>query len=400
MAKRTIRELDVAGKRVLVRVDFNVPLDEAGRIVDDTRIRAALPTVEHLLAQGASVILMSHLGRPRGRRVPALSLAPVAERLSQLLGRAVGMAPDCVGTEVAAQAAALQPGQVLLLENVRFHPQEEQNERTFAQHLAELGDAYVNDAFGAAHRAHASTEGVPRCMGAGASGLLMEREIAYLDETLRCPQLPFTAVLGGAKISGKIELIEHLLDRVDALLIGGGMAYTFFKAMGLEIGDSLLEEDRLDTARQLLTRVEKGGLDLQLPVDCVVADRFAADAQVQVVACDAIPRSWQGMDIGPQTRQRYADQIARGGTIVWNGPLGVCEMVPFAQGTQQVAQALAAATREGAVSIIGGGDTAAAVAQAGLAQAMTHISTGGGASLECMSGRVLPGVAVLDDEES
>ena len=400
MAKRTIRELDVAGKRVLVRVDFNVPLDEAGRIVDDTRIRAALPTVDHLLAQGASVILMSHLGRPRGRRVPALSLAPVAERLSQLLGRAVGMAPDCVGTEVAAQAAALQPGQVLLLENVRFHPQEEQNERTFAQHLAELGDAYVNDAFGAAHRAHASTEGVPRCMGAGASGLLMEREIAYLDETLRCPQLPFTAVLGGAKISGKIELIEHLLDRVDALLIGGGMAYTFFKAMGLEIGDSLLEEDRLDTARQLLTRVEKGGLDLQLPVDCVVADRFAADAQVQVVACDAIPRGWQGMDIGPQTRQRYADQIARGGTIVWNGPLGVCEMVPFAQGTQQVAQALAAATREGAVSIIGGGDTAAAVAQAGLAQAMTHISTGGGASLECMSGRVLPGVAVLDDEES
>ena len=400
MAKRTIRELDVAGKRVLVRVDFNVPLDEAGRIVDDTRIRAAVPTVEHLLAQGASVILMSHLGRPRGRRVPALSLAPVAERLSQLLGRAVGMAPDCVGTEVAAQAAALQPGQVLLLENVRFHPQEEQNERTFAQHLAELGDAYVNDAFGAAHRAHASTEGVPRCMGAGASGLLMEREIAYLDETLRCPQLPFTAVLGGAKISGKIELIEHLLDRVDALLIGGGMAYTFFKAMGLEIGDSLLEEDRIDTARQLLTRVEKGGLDLQLPVDCVVADRFAADAQVQVVARDAIPRGWQGMDIGPQTRQRYADQIARGGTIVWNGPLGVCEMVPFAQGTQQVALALAAATREGAVSIIGGGDTAAAVAQAGLAQAMTHISTGGGASLECMSGRVLPGVAVLDDEES
>ena len=400
MAKRTIRELDVAGKRVLVRVDFNVPLDEAGRIVDDTRIRAALPTVEHLLAQGASAILMSHLGRPRGRRVPALSLAPVAERLSQLLGRAVGMAPDCVGTEVAAQAAALQPGQVLLLENVRFHPQEEQNERTFAQHLAELGDAYVNDAFGAAHRAHASTEGVPRCMGAGASGLLMEREIAYLDETLRCPQRPFTAVLGGAKISGKIELIEHLLDRVDVLLIGGGMAYTFFKAMGLEIGDSLLEEDRLDTARQLLTRVEKGGLDLQLPVDCVVADRFAADAQVQVVARDAIPRGWQGMDTGPQTRQRYADQIARGGTIVWNGPLGVCEMVPFAQGTQQVALAIAAATREGAVSIIGGGDTAAAVAQAGLAQAMTHISTGGGASLECMSGRVLPGVAVLDDEES
>ena len=401
MAKRTIRDLDIAGKRVLVRVDFNVPLDdEDGRIIDDTRIRAALPTVEHLLAEGASVILMSHLGRPRGQRVPALSLAPVAERLRQLLGRAVGMAPDCVGAEVAAQAAALQPGQVLLLENVRFHPEEEQNEQTFAQQLAELGDAYVNDAFGAAHRAHASTEGVPRCMGTGVSGLLMEQEISYLDEALRRPQRPFTAILGGAKISGKIELIEHLLDRVDALLIGGGMAYTFFKAMGLEIGDSLLEEDRLDTARQLLTRVEDEGLDLQLPADCVVADRFAADAQAQVVARDAIPRGWQGMDIGPQTRQRYADQIARGGTIVWNGPLGVCEMAPFAQGTQQVAQALATATREGAVSIIGGGDTAAAVAQAGLAQEMTHISTGGGASLECMSGRVLPGVAILDDEET
>ena len=400
MAKRTIRDLDVAGKRVLVRVDFNVPLDEAGRIIDDMRIRAALPTVELLLAQGASVILMSHLGRPLGQRVPALSLAPVAEHLSKLLGRAVGMAPDCVGAEVDAQAAALQPGQVMLLENVRFHPEEEQNEQTFAQQLAELGDAYVNDAFGAAHRAHASTEGVPRCMGAGASGLLMEQEISYLDEALRRPQRPFTAILGGAKISGKIELIEHLLDRVDVLLIGGGMAYTFFKAMGLEIGDSLLEEDRLDTARQLLTRVEMGGLNLQLTVDCVVADRFAVDAQTQVVARDAIPRGWQGMDIGPQTRQRYADQIARGGTIVWNGPLGVCEMEPFANGTLHIAQALAAATREGALSIIGGGDTAAAVVQAGLAQAMTHISTGGGASLECMSGRVLPGVAILDDEET
>ena len=400
MAKRTIRNLDVAGKRVLVRVDFNVPLDEAGQIIDDTRIRAALPTVEHLLAQGASVILMSHLGRPQGQRVPELSLASIAEHLSQLLGCAVGMAPDCVGAEVAAQAAALQPGQVLLLENVRFHPEEEQNEQSFAQQLADLGDAYVNDAFGAAHRAHASTEGVPRCMGSGASGLLMEQEISYLDEALRRPQRPFTAILGGAKISGKIELIEHLLDRVDVLLIGGGMAYTFFKAMGLEIGDSLLEEDRLETARQLLARVEKGGLDLQLPVDCVVADRFAVDAQAQVVARDAIPRGWQGMDIGPRTRQRYADQIARGGTIVWNGPLGVCEMEPFANGTQQIVQALAVATREGALSIIGGGDTAAAVVQAGLAQTMTHVSTGGGASLECMSGRVLPGVAVLDDEET
>ncbi len=399
MAKRTIRNLDIAGKRVLVRVDFNVPLDPAGQIVDDTRIRAALPTIEHLLAQGASVLLMSHLGRPRGQRVPALSLAPIAERLSQLLKRAVALAPDCVGAEVAAQAAALQPGQVLLLENVRFHPQEEQNEPTFAQHLAALGDAYVNDAFGAAHRAHASTEGVPRWLGAGASGLLMEREISYLDEALRRPQRPFTAVLGGAKISGKIELIEHLLNRVDALLIGGGMAYTFFKALGLEIGDSLLEADRLDTARQLLTQVEREGLELRLPVDCVVADRFAADARAQVVVRDAIPPSWQGMDIGPQTRQCYADQIARGGTIVWNGPLGVCEMTPFAEGTQQVAQALAAATSAGALSIIGGGDTAAAIAQAGLAPAMTHISTGGGASLECMSGRVLPGVAVLDDEE-
>lgn len=397
---RTIKDLDLAGKRVLVRVDFNVPLDAAGQIVDDMRIRAALPTIEHVLAQGASAILLSHLGRPAGRRTPALSLAPVAERLGQLLGCAVGMAPDCVGAEVAAQAAAMQPGQVLLLENVRFHPEEEQNDPTFAQHLAALGDIYVNDAFGAAHRAHASTEGVPRYMGAGVSGLLLAREIAYLDEALRRPQRPFTAILGGAKISGKIELIEHLLSQVDALLIGGGMAYTFFKAMGLEIGDSLLEEERLGTARQLLTQAEHGELNLQFPTDCVVADRFAADAQAQVVARDAIPQGWQGMDIGPQTRQHYAAQIARGGTIVWNGPVGVCEMPAFAQGTQQIAQALTAATGAGALSIIGGGDTAAAVAQAGLAEAMTHISTGGGASLACMSGQVLPGVAVLDEGKS
>lgn len=399
MAKQTIADIDVADKRVLVRVDFNVPLDDTGQISDDTRIRAALRTVEHLLAQGAAVILMSHLGRPKGECVPAMSLAPVARRLGELLGREVALAADCVGDAVEQQAAALGLGQILLLENLRFHAAEEQNDESFARQLAALGDIYVNDAFGAAHRAHASTEGITHHMGAAVSGLLMEREIAYLDEALQDPQRPFIAILGGKKITGKIEVIEHLLDKVDVLLIGGGMSYTFFKAMGLEIGDSLLEEDRIDTAVQLLAQATAKGVELLLPVDCVVADRFAADAQTQVVARDAMPIGWEGVDIGPETRRQYAEQIAAGGTVVWNGPLGVFEMEPFAHGTRAVAAALVAATRAGAVSIIGGGDTAAALTSAGLAEGMTHISTGGGASLECMGGRVLPGVAALADKE-
>lgn len=399
MAKQTIKDIDVTGKRVLVRVDFNVPLDAAGQISDDTRIRAALPTLTHLLAQGAAVILMSHLGRPNGVPVSALSLAPVAECLGKLLGCEVAMAADCIGDEVAQQAAGLNAGQVLLLENLRFHAAEEQNDESFARQLAALADIYVNDAFGAAHRAHASTEGVTRYIAAAVSGLLMEREIAYLDEALKNPQRPFIAILGGKKISGKIEVIEHLLDKVDVLLIGGGMSYTFFKAMGLEIGDSLLEEDLVDTARNILAQAEAKGTKLLLPVDCVVADRFAADAQTRIVARAAMPAGWEGMDIGPETRTLYANKIAEGGTVVWNGPLGVFEMEPFAQGTFQVAAALVAATREGTLSIIGGGDTAAALSQAGLAEGMTHISTGGGASLECMGGRLLPGVEALADKE-
>ncbi|HIG57340.1 MAG TPA: phosphoglycerate kinase [Candidatus Handelsmanbacteria bacterium] len=399
MSKLTINDIDTAGKRVLVRVDFNVPLDAAGQITDDTRIRAALPTIEHLLAQGAAVILMSHLGRPQGTPVAEMSLVPVAQALSKLLGREVEMAADCIGDKVTSQAAGLAAGRVLLLENLRFHAAEEQNDESFARALAGVADIYVNDAFGAAHRAHASTEGVTRFIDTAVSGLLMEREVTYLDEALKNPQHPFIAILGGKKISGKIEVIEHLLDKVDVLLIGGGMSYTFFKVMGLQIGNSLLEEDRLDTAKNILAQAEAKGVEFLLPIDCVVADDFAVDAQSQIVARDAMPQGWEGMDIGPETRKLYADKIAGSGTVVWNGPLGVFEMQPFAQGTLQVAEALVAATGAGAMSIIGGGDTAAALTQAGLAEGMTHISTGGGASLECMGGRVLPGVEALVDKK-
>lgn len=398
MGKQTIKDIDVVGKRVLVRVDFNAPL-RAGQISDDMRIRAALPTIDHLLQQGAAVILMSHLGRPKGERVMEMSLSPVAKALSQLLGREVKMAADCIGDEVVSEAAGLAAGEVLLLENLRFHAEEERNEESFARALAALADIYVNDAFGAAHRAHASTAGVARFVETAVSGLLMEREIAYLDDALKKPQRPFTAILGGKKISGKIEVIEHLLDKVDILLIGGGMSYTFFKAMGLEIGASLLEEDHLTTAEHIMAQAEAKGVDLQLPVDCVVADGFTADAQTQIVARDAMPKGWEGVDIGPETRRIYAEKLSAGGTVVWNGPLGVFEIEPFAHGTLQVAEALVAATRAGALSIIGGGDTAAALAQAGLTEGMTHISTGGGASLECMGGRVLPGVEALVNKE-
>lgn len=400
MAKKTLKDIDVAGKRALVRVDFNVPLNERQQITDDTRIRAALPTIQYLRDAGASVVLMSHLGRPKGRAVPEMSLAPAAKRLSALLGTEVAMAPDCVGADVEQMVAQLLPGCVLLLENLRFRDAEEANEAEFANALAALGDVYVNDAFGAAHRAHASTEGITHCVAESVSGLLMEREIAYLDEALKTPARPFVAILGGAKISGKIEVIDNLLDKVDALVVGGGMSYTFFKAMGLEIGTSLLESDRIGVAEQLIQRCGARGVELLLPVDVVVADRFAADAQTQVVGREAMPVGWEGVDIGPQTRALYSERMAQAGTVVWNGPLGVFEMEPFAQGTLAVARALAEATAGGTISIIGGGDTAAAITQMGLADAMTHISTGGGASLECMGGRVLPGVVALSDKEN
>jgi len=399
MAKKTLSDIDVSGKRALVRVDFNVPLSEDQKITDDTRIRAALPTIQYLLEGGASVVLMSHLGRPKGRVVPEMSLAPTAVRLGELLNLEVGLAPDCVGSIVEERAAALEPGQVMLLENLRYKPEEEANDPDFAKALAGLGDLYVNDAFGAAHRGHASTEGIAHHVSEAVSGLLMEREITYLDETLRQPARPFVAILGGAKISGKIEVIENLLDKVDALIVGGGMSYTFFKAMGLEIGVSLLEEDRIGVARDLITRCREQNVELLLPVDVVVADRFAVDAQTQVVNRDAMPEEWEGVDIGPNTRALYSERVKGAGTVVWNGPLGVFEMEPFAQGTLGVAQALVEATEGGTISIIGGGDTAAAVTQLGLADGMTHISTGGGASLECMGGRILPGIVALSDKE-
>jgi phosphoglycerate kinase len=391
--------VQVAGKRVLVRVDFNVPLNDRQQITDETRIRAALPTLQYLLDQGASLVLMSHLGRPEGKAVPAMSLRPAAERLAQLLERPVPLAPDCVGPEVERLAGELKPGQVLMLENLRFHPEEEANDEQFSRQLAALGEVYVNDAFGTAHRAHASTEGVARHLALAASGRLMEQEVRYLKDALQQPRRPLVAILGGAKVSGKIELIENLLGKVDSLLIGGGMAFTFFKAMGLEIGGSLLEAKRVETAQQTLDQARARGVELLLPVDCVVADRFAAEARTQVVARDQIPAGWQGVDIGPRTRRLFAERVGGAGTVIWNGPLGVCEMAPFAEGTRQVAQALARATGErGTLSIIGGGDTAGAIAQLGLSGQMTHVSTGGGASLECLSGLVLPGVAVLERE--
>lgn len=400
MAKKTLNDIEIAGKRVLVRVDFNVPLNDQQQITDDTRIRAAIPTIRHLLDGGAAVVLMSHLGRPKGQRVDSMSLAPVASHLSRLLGVEVALAADCIGAAVLAQATQLRAGQVLLLENLRFHAAEEGNDSAFAKELGALGDVYVNDAFGAAHRAHASTEGVTHHVADSVSGLLMEKEITYLDETLKNPARPFVAILGGAKISGKIEVIENLLDKVDTLIIGGGMSYTFFKAMGLEIGTSLLEEDRIEVAKNLLVRSQEQGVELLLPVDTVVADRFAEDAQTQIVGRENMPVGWEGVDIGPETRKLYDERMATAGTVVWNGPLGVFEMAPFAKGTLAVAKALAAATQKGAISIIGGGDTAAAITQMGLAAQMTHISTGGGASLECMGGRVLPGVAALSDKEN
>ena len=401
MAKKSIADIDPSAARVLVRVDFNVPLDEEGEIVDYARIRATLPTLEQLLDRGGALVLMSHLGRPEGRRDPQLSLAPVARRLEALLGRPVALAADCIGADVEGQAGDLTAGQVLLLENLRFHPEEEANDPAFAARLAALGDFYVNDAFGTAHRAHASTEGITHHVAAAVSGLLMDAELRYLNDAIGAPKRPFVGILGGAKVSSKIEVIQHLLGRVDALLIGGGMAYTFFKAMQLEIGHSLLEEDRLQMAQQILRQAAQAEVEIVLPVDCVVADGFAANAAAQIVARTAIPKTWQGLDIGPETRRQFIAKIAGAQTVVWNGPLGVFEMEPFAEGTRTIARALAGATQtRHTISIICGGDTAAAVAQAGLADQMSHISTGGGASLECMAGTVLPGVAALDEKEA
>ncbi|HHX45344.1 MAG TPA: phosphoglycerate kinase [Chloroflexi bacterium] len=391
MNKKTVKDVEWSGKRALVRCDFNVPLDDDQNITDDIRIREAVPTIQYLLDEGATVVLCSHLGRPKGKVVEAMRLTPVAQRLGELLGRPVTTLDDCVGPEVEAAVQAAKPGDVVLLENLRFHPEEEKNDPAFAKRLAALGDVFVNDAFGTAHRAHASTAGVADYLPAVA-GFLLQKEIDFLGSAVENPERPFVAILGGAKISDKIGVIENLLSKADALLIGGGMANTFLKAKGYEMGDSLVEESSLDQARDLM---DKGGDKLVLPVDVVVADAFAADAAKKTVPADGVQPGWRVLDIGPETVKRFASKVAEAKTVVWNGPMGVFEMEPFAQGTFAVAKALADSS---ATTIIGGGDSAAAVEQSGLADRITHISTGGGASLEFLEGIELPGIAALDDK--
>ncbi|MGB9739324.1 phosphoglycerate kinase [Chloroflexus sp.] len=400
MNKKTIRDVDWAGKRALVRVDFNVPLDDQGQITDDTRIRAALPTIRYLLEHGAKVVLMSHLGRPKGKPNPKYSLRPVVERLFELLPEATEVKKTEAITGSAAEAAVsmLKPGQVLVLENTRFDPREEVNDPTMAAELAKLGDVFVNDAFGAAHRANASTEGVAHYLPAVA-GFLMEKELTYIGGALNNPQRPFVTVIGGAKISDKIGVIDNLLGKVDALLIGGGMANTFLLAKGLNLGDSLVEPESVPVAQQLMAKAEERDARLLLPVDVVIADAFSADAQRQVVEVTAIPSGWRVLDIGPKTIELYSAEIRAARTVIWNGPMGVFELEPFAVGTRAIAQAMAEASANGAITIVGGGDSVAAVEQAGLAEKMLHVSTGGGASLELLEGRVLPGVAALQDAE-
>ena len=392
--KKTVTQVDVKGKKVLLRCDFNVPQDKTtGAITDDKRIRAALPTVQYLLDNGAAVIACSHLGKPKGEWKKSLSLAPVAERLSELLRKDVVFASDIVGEDAKAKAAALQPGEILLLENLRFDPREEKNDPSFAKELADMAELYVSDAFGTVHRAHASTAGVAAYLPA-VSGFLIGKELEIMGKALEDPVRPFVSILGGAKVSDKIPVIENLLTKADTIIIGGGMAYTFLKAMGCNVGTSLLEEDKVEFAKEMLKKASEKGVMMVLPVDTMVADKFAADAACMVVDSQAIPDGWMGLDIGGATMNLFETAIKTAGTVVWNGPMGVFEFDKFAEGTRAVARAVA---ESGAVSIVGGGDSAAAVEQLGFADKITHISTGGGASLEFLEGKELPGVACLMD---
>lgn len=399
MSKKTLANLSaehLSGKRALVRVDFNVPVDEAGNITDDTRIRAALPTIQDLTQKGAKVILVSHFGRPKGID-EKLRLTPVAKRLSELLGQEVVKTDDCIGDEVSAKVSALQNGQVLLLENVRFYKEEEKNDPEFAKQLAANADLYVNDAFGTAHRAHASTEGVTKYLSPSVAGYLIEKELQYLQSAIENPQRPLAAIIGGSKVSSKIGVIETLLEKCDKLIIGGGMIFTFFKARGLNVGKSLVEEDKLELAKSLEAKAKERGVDLLLPTDVVVADKFAPDANTQTVSVENIPDGWLGLDIGPDSVKFFQQALAETKTVIWNGPMGVFEFDKFAVGTEAIAHTLAEISKTGATTIIGGGDSVAAVEKVGLADQMSHISTGGGASLELLEGKELPGITALDE---
>jgi phosphoglycerate kinase len=397
MNKLTIDDIQLKSKRVLIRVDFNVPI-ENGVVTDNTRIVESLPTIKKILAAGGRAILMSHLGRPKGKPNMEFTLTPISKRCSELLGKEVKFAADCIGAPAKEAVANLKDGECLLLENLRFHKEEEENNENFAKELASLGDVYVNDAFGSAHRAHASTEGVTQFIKPAVAGYLMKKELDYLGKALENPARPFTAILGGAKVSGKIDVIQNLISKVDTLIVGGGMAYTFYKAQGMEIGMSILEADKIDLAKSILDEVSKRNVKFLLPVDCIIADKFDNDAQKKVVPVNKIEAGWQGLDIGPATVKLFTDAVKSSKTIVWNGPMGVFEFDNFAQGTTAIAKTLAEVTKTGAITVVGGGDSAAAITKAGLEKSVSHVSTGGGASLEFLEGKILPGVAALTDK--
>ena len=397
MNKKTMMYLEPNGKKVFVRVDFNVPMDEHQHITNDTRIRATLPTIQHLLNAGAAVILACHVGRPTEAREPQFSTRPIVARLEECLGQPVKWAPDCVGPEAEKAAAELKPGEVLLLENLRYHKAEKKNDPAFAKQLASLADIAVDDAFGVAHRAHASNVGITAHLETVA-GFLMEKEINYIGKTLENPKRPFVAIIGGAKVSDKIGVIENMIDKVDTIIIGGGMAHTFDASKGYPVGDSLVERDKIELAKELLEKAAKKGVKVVLPVDLVIADKFAADANTKIVDVDKVPDGWQALDSGPKTSEEYVNALKGAKTVIWNGPMGVFEFDAFAKGTEAVARAVAQATKEGAISIVGGGDSIAALKKTGLSEKISHISTGGGATLELLEGKVLPGIAALADE--